>query len=364
MPIYTPQDAQISAQNETVFGVLNSGLWATVKSYAFISESLDFTKNVKQDAGLRSGYRVARSPRRYVPTAEGTGDISLELQDKVLGQFLQAAFGLASSTGITGVSGGFQQMFTIGNTSTNGPALRPSMSIQKVIPNVIAQTLDQVTLLGATIDNFSFAFPNADFATAKFTINAKDVNTSAIYAGAPIYTVSPTLFHFGQANVQICTLSNLIVPTATTPTPVTGLAQVASPIGNVNIRSAEIQVDCKADQARYNLGGGGRKSQPVAGMWDIKGKFTAEYTTTYFRDAYLNETPFSLVLTYTTPTLLSGTTFTTMQLVLPEVKLDSAVPQVNGTDLVTTDFNFSVLDPLSGTIQPIYFVLYTSDPAL
>jgi len=368
MPIYTPQDAQISAQIESTFGVLNSGLWATVKSYAFISESLDFTKNVKQDSGLRSGYRVARSARRYVPTAEGTGDITVELQDKILGQFLQAAFGLGSNNAIVGASPGQQQMFTIGNTATNGPAFRPSLSIQKAIPNVVAQTLDQVTFLGATIDSFTFAFPNADFATAKFTINAKDVNTSAIYAGAPIYAVTPTLFHFGQANVQICTLANLVVPTAATPTPTTGLAQVTSPVGNVNIRSAELQIDCKADQGRYNLGGGGRKSQPVAGMWDIKGKFTAEYTTTFFRDAYLNDSPFSLVLTYTTPTLINGTTFTTLQVVLPEIKLDSAVPQVNGTDLITTDFNFSVLDPLSGAgvtaVQPVYFVLYTLDAAL
>ena len=364
MAIYTPQDAQLCAQTETTFGVRTGGAWAGVKSYEFLTESLDFTKNIKQSAGLRSGVRVARSARRYIPTAEGTGDITLELQDRQLGQLLQAAFGLATSVGITGASPAYQQMFTIGNPATNGPVLRPSLTIQKGIPNVISQAVEPVTFLGATIDSFMLSFPNADIATMKMTVNARDVDTTTPVVSPVSYVITPTLFHFGQANGQVCLLSNLTVPTSTTPTATTGLAAVASPVANVNIRSAEVQIDNKADQGRYNLGGSGRKSQPVAGMWDIKGKFTAEYTTTFFRDAYLNETPFSLVLTYTSPTLITGSTYTTMQLTLPEIKLDSAVPQVNGTGLITTDFNFSVLDSLSVTTQPIYFVLYTTDTGL
>ena len=355
----TPQDSQIAAQTETAFGVVGGAGW---RFYEFLNETLDFNKNVKQSPGLRSGVRVARSARRYVPTAEGAGDLVVELQDKALGQFLQAAFGQASSTGLTG--GGFQQMFTLGSGASGSVPFRPSMTVQKGIANPTSGNVEVVTYLGSTVDQFMFTFPQADIATLKMTLNSRDVNTSAASAGAPSYVATPSLFHFGQANFQVCLASSLTVPVSTTPTAVTGLAAFTGPgpIANVNVRSAEVSVDNKAAQDRYNMDGTGRKKQPVAGIWDLKGKFTAEYSTTAFRDAYLADSPLALVITYVSTTVV-GSTFTTLQVVIPEVKLDSSVPQVNGYDLITTDFNFTILDNLSAQ-APIYVVMFTSDTSL
>jgi hypothetical protein len=86
-----------------------------------------------------------------------------------------------------------------------------------------------------------------------------------------------------------------------------------------------------------------------------------EYTNATFRDAVLNETPMSLVLTFTGAALTTGTE--TLQVVLPEVKFDNQLPQTNGTDLIVQSMNFAVLDNLTAA-QPIWVVTRTSDTAL
>ncbi|WP_206689906.1 hypothetical protein, partial [Streptococcus pseudopneumoniae] len=65
----TPQDCSVGLGVESVYGTAV----ARTRWCEFLDESFNFVKNVKQGVGLRVGSRVARSGRRVVASAEGSG---------------------------------------------------------------------------------------------------------------------------------------------------------------------------------------------------------------------------------------------------------------------------------------------------
>jgi hypothetical protein len=94
----------------------------------------------------------------------------------------------------------------------------------------------------------------------------------------------------------------------------------------------------------------------------MTGKFSAEYTSTTYRSAFIADTELPITLTFTsTESLATG--FAQLQIVLPAVKLDAGIPISNNGDLVIVEYPFTVLDNLVAA-QPIYVVLRTSDSAI
>lgn len=333
----TTQDASIGIATETTYG---TGV-APTRFFEFVDESLQFNKNIKQGAGLRSGARVDRSARRTVTTADAGGDITLEVASKGFGLAWQAALGAGSSALVSGTT--FQQLFTLGD-------VLPSLTVQKGIPRADL-AVDAYTYVGSMVNNWEFGFPNDDICSLKLTLDSRDVVTNQAY-GAPSYPAAPvSLFHFAGGSIFSGTIT---APTATT------LASGSSALANV--RGGSIAGNSNLRNDRFNLGGAGRKSKPTAGKREISGSIDVEYTDTTFRDAVLSDAPMGLLLTFTTPQALSSGV-ETLQVVLPEIKFDNQLPQTNGTDLVVQSMNFAVLDNLTAA-QPIWVVARTSDNAL
>lgn len=332
----TFQDASIGIGVETTY---KTGVTPT-RWYEFTDENINWNKNVKQGMGLRVGARVARSARRTVPTADGGGDFTVEAISKGMGLLWQAALGTGVSTVVSGST--YQQVFTLGDT----PA---SLTLQKGMVEV-GGGVDAYTYLGCMVSQWEFDFPNDDIAKLKVTADAGDLTTATSYA-APSYPSAPlNLFHFGGGSISTGTLTS---PTTTT------LASAATPLAAVRGGSVSCNHNLTAD--RFNFGGAGRKDKPTVGLREIAGSMDVEYSSTTFRDAVLNETPMSVVLSFTAGALSTG--LETLQVVLPEVKFDNQLPQVNGTDLVVQSMNFSVLDNLTAA-QPIWVVTRTADAAL
>lgn len=301
----------------------------------FTDESLQWNKDVKQGAGLRVGGRVARSGRRVVPTAAGEGDFTVELPTKGMGLLWQAAMGTGSSSLVSGSL--YQQVFTLGDAPN-------SLTLQKGIPRVDG-TVDAYSFLGAMISEFEIEAGNGEIATANFSVDAGDLSTAQAYA-TPSYA-NPSLFHFAQGVVAVN--GTLTAPTST------ALASVASAAA-ASVRSFSVQVSHNLAGDRYNFGGAGRKDKPVVGLREISGRVTVEYTSNTLRDAFLNDSSVGLLVTLT-----SGTD--AFQVVLPEVRLDGDLPEVNDGELITVDHDFTVLDNLTSA-QPIWLISRTADTAL
>jgi hypothetical protein len=127
------------------------------------------------------------------------------------------------------------------------------------------------------------------------------------------------------------------------------------------VRSLSVSCNNKIAGDRFNFGKNGRKDKPVVGIRDIAGQMSVEYADTAFRDAVLADTPMTLVATLEGGNLSAGKE--TLQVVLPEIKIDNELPKANGEKPVLQGINFTVLDDL-GAVAPVSIILRTSDSAL
>jgi hypothetical protein len=325
----TPQDCSVGLGVESVYGTAV----ARTRWFEFLDESFNFVKNVKQGVGLRVGSRVARSGRRVVASAEGSGDLTIEAVTKGLGLLWQLGLGSGTSTLVS--AGLYQQVFTLGD-------VMPSATIQKGIPRADG-TVDAYTFTGCMVESLTIDCPNADNVKVKTSWNAKDMTTATAYT-APSYATAPNVFTFAHGAVYSGALT---APTAT------ALGSAATPVASIRSGSITIKHNLKTD--RYNCGGGGRKEKPFAGIREISGSLVAEYADAAFRDAIVNDTSMTLVKTFT-----AGADV--LQIVIPDVRFDGDIVKAS-TDLAIQDIKWTGLDGLTAA-QPIWIVCRTADTAL
>ena len=325
----TPQDCSVGLGVESVYGTAV----ARTRWFEFLDESFNFVKNVKQGVGLRVGSRVARSGRRVVASAEGSGDLTIEAVTKGLGLLWQLGLGSGTSTLVS--AGLYQQVFTLGDAM-------PSATIQKGIPRADG-TVDAYTFTGCMVESLTIDCPNADNVKVKTSWNAKDMTTATAYT-APSYATGPSVFTFAHGAVYSGALT---APTAT------ALGSAATPVASIRSGSITIKHNLKTD--RYNCGGGGRKEKPFAGIREISGSLVAEYADAAFRDAIVNDTSMTLVKTFT-----AG--LDVLQIVIPDVRFDGDIVKAS-TDLAIQDIKWTGLDGLTAA-QPIWIVCRTADTAL
>lgn len=313
---------------------------APARHFEYNSESLKWTKNTKSGKGIRVGSRVARKNRRVVPTAEGKGDITMDVVSKGMGVLWEAAMGSSSSNLVSSAT--YQQVHTFGDTLK-------SYSVQKGV--VMADgTVTAFSFLGCVFDGFDIDSPNGDIITAKFSLDAADLTTAQTYT-SPTYVSGAEVLHFGEVVAEI----GGTITAATT----TALASSASEI-TVGVRNFSLSVNSNLDAKRFNYGANGRKAKQIPTTREIKGKFTAEYDQTTLRDAYLNDTDVSILLTATGSAL--GTGNVTFQIVIPVARLDGDIPEASDDGVVTVDHSFQVLDGLSQ--GALTLVTRTADAAL
>lgn len=325
----TPQDCSVGLGVESVYGTAV----ARTRWFEFLDESFNYVKSVKQGVGLRVGSRVARSGRRVVASAEGSGDLTIEAVTKGLGLLWQLGLGSGTSTLVS--AGLYQQVFTLGD-------VMPSATIQKGIPRADG-TVDAYTFTGCMVESLTIDCPNADNVKVKTSWNAKDMTTATAYT-APSYATGPSVFTFAHGAVYTGALT---APTAT------ALGSAATPVASIRSGSITIKHNLKTD--RYNCGGGGRKEKPFAGIREISGSLVAEYADTAFRDAIVNDTSMTLVKTFT-----AGADV--LQIVIPDVRFDGDIVKAS-TDLAMQDIKWTGLDGLTAA-QPIWIVCRTADTAL
>ena len=325
----TPQDCSVGLGIESVYGTAV----ARTRWFEFLDESFNFVKNVKQGVGLRVGSRVARSGRRVVASAEGSGDLTIEAVTKGLGLLWQLGLGSGTSTLVS--AGLYQQVFTLGD-------VMPSATIQKGIPRADG-TVDAYTFTGCMVESLTIDCPNADNVKVKTSWNARDMTTATAYT-APSYATGPSVFTFAHGAVYSGALT---APTAT------ALGSAATPVASIRSGSITIKHNLKTD--RYNCGGGGRKEKPFAGIREISGSLVAEYADAAFRDAIVNDTSMTLVKTFT-----AGADV--LQIVIPDVRFDGDIVKAS-TDLAMQDIKWTGLDGLTAA-QPIWIVCRTADTAL
>jgi len=337
-------DASIGLKQETTYGT------AVVvdRFLEFTSETLDFDRDYYVGNGLRPGQRAARSGRRVLTRDGGKGDIELEAPSKGLGTFLQAIFGVGTSTLVS--TGLYQQLFTPVHND-----YLPSFTIQEGIPRLGANTVDTQTYRGAECESAEFSLSQNDVLKIKSTWRSKDVDLATAYA-TPSYPTPIDLFSFVGASL-------VVGGTVTTPT-ATALATGGTTVANV--RDFSLTYDNKLDDNKGNLGGQGKRTrQSAVQLADIKGKVTAEYDSTTFRDALAGNTGMALVATFVAAAAADITTGKkpTLQIYCPDIRFNGELAKVSGPDVTTQSMDFTAYSNLVAA-EPIYVAVLTADTAL
>ncbi|WP_295787502.1 phage tail tube protein [uncultured Microbacterium sp.] len=335
-------DCSIGFKKETTYGTSV----VPDRFLEFTSETIDFDRTYYQGNGMRPGSRLARSARRSLTKDGGKGDIELEVPTRGLGTFLEALLGVGASTMVS--AGLYQQLFTLIKDD-----FLPSMTLQKGIPRLGANTVDAYTALGAVCSSFDFTLANADVLKVKSSWTAREVRTDVAYA-TPSYASAAELFTFVGAG--------LVIGGAVTVPTTTALATGGTTVAN--IRDFSISVDQKLDANGYNIGGGGKRTRrPAVGIAEVKGKVTAEYDAITFRDALASQAPLALVANFQAATDITSGNKPTLQITVPDIRFEGELPKSNGGDVITQSIDFTGFD---GLVAPhaLYVAVRTADTAL
>lgn len=324
-----------------------------------VTRFLEYTEQGFTDAtefvtgeGLRVGKVVARSSRRSAAKIATEGSLTIEQVTKGTGLLWEAILGSGTSTVRSGSI--YQQLFRPAVTDP-----MPSYTIQTGVPPIGGGTTLAHTFAGCVVDKWELSAEAGGLVELSTDWVGKDLATGTAYA-SPSYSASASLFTFVHGAI---TLGVNGTDTLTAPT-TTALGSTTPATAATNITKISIKGENHVDDGGFVFSSGGKRGRaPVYGLREFMGTITAEFTAATLRDYYLNQTSLQLILTFVSTELISGSTYATLQVVIPALVFEGDVPQSDGGDVVSTDIDFTVLDGESAT-YPIYVVLVTADTAL
>jgi hypothetical protein len=173
--------------------------------------------------------------------------------------------------------------------------------------------------------------------------DGRDLTESQPLAAAS-YVTGRSPFHFGQMGVKVG-----------------ATAGAAAAIGGV--RKVTLKIDRKMKTDQFYANGAGLKDQPTTNdKVGLSGTITADYKVAAdLADRFRDDTQFALVWEFIGANL-NATFFQTLRFTLPACFLDDGTPEVDGPDVVSTDFNFTGFYDL--TNAPVTIDYISADTAL
>lgn len=313
----------------------------------FVDESLSWKPTFAQGSGLRVGARLARSARRKLVKDESGGDVNVEVVTKGMGFLFDALFGASTVTQL-GVTSGYQHLFTMTKDQL------PSYTIQKGIPPLGGGPTTALTFHGGVCTSGELTAAAGEIVKLKTSWDTREVKRDVAYA-APSYAANPELYTFVDGAIAIG--GSITPPTAT--------ALATGGTSAANITEFSLSIDNKIAGNGWTFGGQGkRQRRPVVGLAEAKGKVTAEFDTTFLQNAYLDQTPLSMLLTFTAKQEISAGVPAVLQVYIDDVRLEGELPKSNGGDVITQSIDFTVLEALKAGVEPVSVVYRTTDTTL
>ena len=347
-----------SPVTETVYGVVPAGLATAAAFSAFKSESLGLKKTAAQSTGLLAGKLHGQSARRVVTEWTADGDVVMDLAARGLQPWLFPMFGSYGQPASVLTEDGLTLAYSA--THAPGPMAGNSFCLQKGVPAVDTGTVEPVTYVGCKIISWDLSVAKAAIAELKLTIDARN-ELGGVMNSDPLNAVLPPLVAYVPPPAGgVFTFLEGGVFTGGTCSTTGGVTTVASPVKAANIRAANVQYSIPQDDARFNMGGAGFKSEQVDNNLRVpSGSLTAEWLSSQSRyDAFVKDTPTTFQLTFTGPAIGSGADFSMLSILIPDIFLDGESPKVGGPAVVEQTLPWVGLDDgVNNVIQATYWTL-------
>jgi hypothetical protein len=343
---------------ETAFGVVPAGLATTTKFSAFKSETLELKKTTAQGIGLLAGKLHGQAARRVVTEWTAGGGVVMDLPARGLQQWLQAMFSSYGQTPATLTEDGATLAYSA--THAPGPAAGNSFCLQKGVPAVDTGTVEPFTYVGCKISEWEIAVAKSEIAQLTVTIEARNELGGAMNSD-PLNVSLPGLVTYVPPPAGgVFTFLEGSVFTGGTCSTTSGVTTVASPVKAANIRAATVKYSIPLDETRFNMGNAGFKSEQVDNNLRVpSGSLTAEWLSSESRyNAFAADTPTTFQLNFIGPSIGSGSDFSTLSILIPDIFLDGETPKVGGPEVVQQTLPWTGLDDgTNNVIQALYWTL-------
>lgn len=310
------------------------------------SDTLALRRVMAQGLGLRAGGRFPESSRRVVAARDAGGDVVFDFPSKGAGLFLKYMIG---SSGVTAVQSGATAAYV--QTHTDGTLNGQSFTAQKGVPDTTG-TVQAFTYPGCKVDAWTLTAAQNAILQCSLTLDAWDelIPGSGVQALQAASVPTSHVFHFAQASLTL----------AGTASTSAGITTVASGVAVPNVRSFTLTGDNKIATDRWYIGGAGKKAEQLENdFMAYTGEIDVDFAGLTQYNQYTAEANLVLHLSFVGPLIATGL-FETLDIILPAIRLeDGGSPPLNGPDIVSQKFPFTVLDDQSGT-NPRIQMQYTS----
>jgi hypothetical protein len=315
------------------------------RSLEYNSESLHLEKGITQGEGLRGSGLFARNARRAYTTRTANGSIELDVATKGMGLlFQQICGGTSTSAVVTGSA--YQQVHQPGSM------VNRSLTIQKLVPRMSDGTLVPLTYRGCKFTGWEFNCEVGGIVTLTVDVDGWD-ETTGTAAGTPSYPATE-VFHFAQG----------VLVLGGTPSTTSGVVSISGGTTVASVKGATVRGDTPLKTDRFFFGSAGIKAEQTENGWrTIGGSFDAEFVTAAaLYDTMAADTAVAMKLTFTGTTAITGSTYPTLELLIPAIRLDAGSPQIDGPDVINLSTDFVGLDNAVDAAMQIRYV--TSDTSV
>lgn len=325
------------------FGVAAEGTYGTfqtpVRFYEVKKGGVSKVKNTATWDGLAAGRLVNRADGRAVTTRAAAANVDeLVCTTRDLGLLLNFIFGgTVTPTNLGGAPAAYQQLHPLVDS------FGKSFTAQSGVPLIGGSVIPQ-SGLGCKVTSAEFSCGVNDLLTVKVDADGRDLTEAQTLAAAS-FTVGRKPFHFGQMGVKVG-------------------ATVGGVAAADGVRKVTLKVDRKLKTDQFYANAGGLKDQPTTNeKVGVTGVISADYkTAAHFADRFRDDTQFSLVWEFVGATI-SGANTELLRFTAPACFLEGDTPAVDGPDVVSTDFPFTVYDDLT-TGYPVRVEYVTQDTTL
>lgn len=325
--------SQLGIAAETTYGTYV----APTRFLEVAKQTVSKTKNTKSWTGLASGRLVDRAGGRVVTTTAGTVSIDeLVVTNRDMGLLLNAIMGGTVAPVQQGATLAYLQTHALADTAGK------HLSVQAGVP-LVGGTVVPQTALGCKATSAEVACAVDELLTMKVELDAREI-TEAQTLVAASYGANRSPFHFGQMSVHAGATIGTVAPVS-------------------GVQGISVKIDRKLAAEKFYAGGGGLKAEPTTNdMVAITGTITADYLVAAdFANRFRDDTQTAIRITFTGALIDTGY-YDTLTIDLPAVFFDTGTPSVDGPDVVTTGYDFTVYNDLTNAPATISYL--SADTAL
>lgn len=357
MPLESGLGAQWCALDEVTYGVAPA--LTAAPFFVWDSDTLDLVKGTKQSVGIYSQARFPNASRRVAETYAVQGALTGDLAQRGLNAWLYRMFGSYGQTKAAltqdGTTGAYLAVHAPGAPDGH------SFTVQKGAPGVDGVTVP-MTFTGCKISDWTISCAMSDIAKLQLTVEGrnrlagtwKDPLNASVPSLVPFTAPPGGVFHWVGAQL----ITGGTATTSSGVTTVTGGAVAGNVKGPLNIK-----VTTPLDGARYAPTVAPFRNEPVqSGIGSVTGQFTVEWlsTSTYLA-AHDNDTPTAVALNFTGPAIGTGSDFSTLQLLVPNIRIDTAPVPIPGPAVLDQAVSWTALDDrVNNVVQATYYTLDTA----